>query len=70
MFLFDQLKQNIDIVLFSIFLLTNLGVGLSYGWEVRTLRDYAIGSRNFSIATLTATVVATWVGGGVPILCS
>ena len=64
MFLLEQLKQKLDIALFSIFLLANLVVGLSYGWKVKTLRDYAIGNRNFSTAALTATIIATWLGGG------
>ncbi|MEM7055625.1 MAG: HD domain-containing protein [Bacteroidota bacterium] len=54
----------IDIAIFAAFLAINLMVGLGYGARVRSLREYAIGSKNFSTATLTATLVATWFGGG------
>ena len=32
--------------------------------KVKTIQDYALGGKNFSTATLTATIVATWFGGG------
>lgn len=45
------------------FLALNLAVGLYYGRGVKTIRDYALGGRNFSTGTLVSTVVATWIGG-------
>ncbi|ACP21020.1 hypothetical protein Aasi_1743 [Candidatus Amoebophilus asiaticus 5a2] len=51
-------------VLFSIFLFANLIVGLLAGRRVKNLRDYSIGNRDFSTGALTATIVATWIGGG------
>ncbi|KJV73809.1 putative membrane protein [Orientia tsutsugamushi str. UT76] len=54
---------NIDIILVGLFLITNLAIGLWYGKEVKSVRDYAISGRNFSTAALTATLIATWIGG-------
>lgn len=31
--------------------------------KVETLRTYAVGIRKFTTATLTSTIVATWIGG-------
>ena len=55
---------TIDFVLFGVFLALNLIVGLSYGRKVKDLKDYALGGKNFSTATLAATIIATWHGGG------
>ena len=54
----------LDILILSVFLVTTLIVGLSHGWQVKTLPDYALGGKRFSTFTLTATIVATWFGGG------
>lgn len=47
-----------------IFLIFTLIIGLYYGNKTTTLKEYAIGYKNFSTATLVATVVATTFGGG------
>ena len=57
--------MNIDSAIFIGFLLINLAVGLFYGRGIKTIREYAIGSKNFSAATIAATIAATWIGGGV-----
>ena len=54
---------TLDVALFSVFLAMNLIVGLRAGRRVETLREYAIGRRDFSTATLTSTILATWVSG-------
>jgi Na+/proline symporter/signal transduction histidine kinase len=54
---------DIDVAIVVGFLLLNLGVGLYYGQGVKTIREYALGGRNFTTATLTATIIATWIGG-------
>lgn len=54
---------DLDITIVIGFLIFNLAVGLYYGRGVTNIRDYALGGRNFSTATLTAAVIATWVGG-------
>jgi len=53
----------IDIGIFVVFWVVTLAVGLGYGRSVKTLKDYALGGKNFSTSTLTATIVATWIGG-------
>ena len=45
------------------FLASNLAVGLWSSRGIRNIREYAIGNRNFSTATITATIVATWASG-------
>lgn len=55
--------MNIDIVIVGIFLLLNLGVGLYYGRGVTSVRDYAVGDRTFTTASLVSTIVATSVTG-------
>ena len=54
----------IDIGIFVVFLIANLVVGLSYGRGLKSMRDYSIGNKDFSTATLTATIVVSWIGGG------
>ena len=53
----------IDTAILVIFLATNLIVGLRHGRRVSNLREYAIGNKDFSTGTLTATIVATWSSG-------
>jgi Na+/proline symporter len=53
-----------DLILFSIFLAINLLVGLRAGRSVKTLREYSIGSKDFSNATIISTIVATGISGG------
>jgi SSS family solute:Na+ symporter len=55
---------NIDIAIFIGFLASNLIIGLKYGKGLKTIKDYALGGRNFSTGTITATLIATWIGGG------
>ncbi len=54
---------NIDSAIFIGFLVLNLVVGLSYGRGVKTIKDYALGGRNFSTGAIVVTIVATWVSG-------
>lgn len=54
---------SIDALLFSLFLILNLGVGLFYGKKVKTLREYAVGDKKFGTLTIAATIVATWTTG-------
>ncbi|AWN81634.1 High-affinity proline transporter PutP [Candidatus Cardinium hertigii] len=46
------------------FLLLTLVVGLYYSRKVKTLREYAVGNKDFATATLVATMLATNFGGG------
>jgi Na+/proline symporter len=55
---------NIDLIIFTGFLMINLLVGLYYGRSVKSIKEYAIGERNFSTSTMTATLVASYAGAG------
>jgi len=57
-----MLGLNIDIIIFGLFLIINLAIGLLSSRRVNSLRDYAIGRKDFSTATLTATIVVSWIG--------
>ncbi|KJV55735.1 solute symporter family protein, partial [Orientia tsutsugamushi str. Karp] len=54
---------NIDLILVGLFLIANLAIGLWYGKEVKSVRDYALGGQNFSTASLASTLIATFIGG-------
>jgi Na+/proline symporter len=58
-----SLAHPLDIGIFVVFLVVTLVVGLRHGRSVKTLRDYALGGKNFSTSTLVATIVATWITG-------
>jgi Na+/proline symporter len=55
----------IDIAIFVAFLLVNMIVGFRYRGKSNSFREYAVGDKKFSTATLTATIVATWMSGSV-----
>jgi Na+/proline symporter len=54
---------NIYLIIVGVFLSVNLITGLYYGRGIRTIKEYAIGDRNFSTATIAATIIATWISG-------
>jgi Na+/proline symporter/signal transduction histidine kinase len=57
------MSQNLEIIIFSTFLIINLVMGLYFSKGVNTIKEYAVGDRNFSTATIVATLVATWITG-------
>ncbi len=57
------MEFNIDIAIVVSFLLLTILVGMGHGKDVKTLKDYALGGRNFSNAALISTIVATWASG-------
>ena len=57
----NKLVDNIDILIVIAFLIINLIVGLHSGRNIKTIKEYALGNRNFSTATIAATIVATWL---------
>jgi Na+/proline symporter len=59
-----MLKAHLDIILFILFLSINLILGLLAGRRVKNIRDFSVGNKDFSTATITSTIVATWIGGG------
>lgn len=54
---------NIDTVIFFVFLAANLYFGLKFSTGVKTLKQYAIGDRDFNSYTVAGTLIATWVCG-------
>ena len=54
---------TLDIAILGLFLLVTLAVGMSHGRQVKSIKDYALGGKNFSTITLAATVIATWISG-------
>ena len=60
-----KLNWNLDIIIFVVFLMINLIIGLFYSKGVKNIREYAVGNRNFSTGTLATTIIATCIGGGV-----
>lgn len=55
--------SQIDIAIFIGFMLATISIGLFSGYGITNLREYAIGDKKFSTATIAATIVATWAGG-------
>ena len=55
--------MSIVLAIFIVFLICNLVFGLLSGRGINTIRGYAVGNKDFSTATLVATIVATWVSG-------
>ena len=54
---------NIDSAIFIVFLIVTIVVGLLSSRGTNSIKQYAIGDRNFSTATIAATIVATWISG-------
>ena len=57
-----MLGLNIDMLIFGLFLGINLIIGLFSSRRITSLRDYAVGRKDFSTATLTSTIVVSWIG--------
>jgi Na+/proline symporter len=56
---------TIDILIFIAFFVLNIVVGFRHRGKSQSFREYAIGDKKFSTATLTATIVATWMSGSI-----
>ena len=54
--------MNIDAAIFIGFLIVTIVIGLISSRGVNTIKQYAVGDRNFSTPTIAATLIATWVG--------
>lgn len=54
---------DIDIIIFVIYLIINVSLGLYWGRNNKTIKDYALGGRNFSTGTLVSTIMAGYLGG-------
>ncbi len=55
--------MNYELIFFVIFLALTLIIGLWHGRDIISIKQYALGNRDFSIGALTATIIATWIGG-------
>lgn len=55
---------NLDTIIFTLFMLANLVVGLFYSRGIKNTADYVIGGRDFATPTIAATVIATFIGAG------
>ena len=58
------MKFDLDTIVIIGFLIVNLIFGLFSSRGIKNIKEYAIGNRNFSTATISATIIATWIGGG------
>ncbi len=52
----------IPLAIVGIFLLVTLVIGLYAGRGIKNIKDYALGGKNFSTATLVLTLLATYIG--------
>lgn len=52
-----------DTYILLTYIIFNVAVGLYWGRNVKNIKDYALGGRNFSTGTLVATIMASWLGG-------
>ncbi len=57
------MTSNLDIIIVAGFLTVNLIFGLLSGRGIKNTQQYSLGNRNFSTATIVATIAATWIGG-------
>jgi len=57
------LGDVIDVSILNLVLAANLVIGFCYGHGVESIRDHAISNKDFTTATLTATIVVSWIGG-------
>ncbi|XWN35082.1 MAG: HD domain-containing protein [Roseivirga sp.] len=57
-------SNPVDIGILAGFLAINLLLGLQAGRKIKSFREYAVGKKDFSTGALTATITATWIGGG------
>ena len=55
--------HDLDSLIFIGFLLLSITFGIASSYGITTIREYAVGDRNFSTATIAATLIATWVNG-------
>ena len=54
---------RLDWTIVTLFLSLTVFVGFFYTKKSFNIKDYALGGRKFSTATLSATLIATWISG-------
>ncbi len=55
--------MNLDVGIVVISLLIIIVTGILKGTNVRSIKDFALGNRDFSTVTLVCTIIATWISG-------
>jgi Na+/proline symporter len=56
--------STIDLTIIMTYLAITLMVGIWFGQNVKSLKEYSIGDNGFSTTVLVFTIIATWIGGG------
>ncbi|NRB10361.1 MAG: hypothetical protein HRU35_01925 [Rickettsiaceae bacterium] len=56
---------NIDVTIFTIFIIMTLIIGILSSRGITTIKEFALDGRNFSTMTLAATIIATWISGSI-----
>ena len=55
--------HSVDIIIILTYLFVTFFVGIYFGKGVKSLKDYAVGNRSFTVPILVATIFATMSGG-------
>lgn len=63
MYVRSMIDFNLDIIVFLLFLASTILLGIFSAHGITNIKQYAVGDRNFSTATIAATLVATWASG-------
>lgn len=59
------MQLDLDIIVFLLFLLMNLFIGVSSMPRLSTLRQYSVGSKGFTVASIAASIITISYGGGI-----
>lgn len=55
--------MNFDLLLVILFILGNIALGIYSGRNIQTKAEYAIGSRDWSMAALISAIISCWISG-------
>jgi len=55
--------MSVDAFIVAGYLALTLYIGLGHGSKIKTIKDYALGGRNFSTTALVSTITATYASG-------
>ena len=57
------MDYNLDTIIIVLFFIITFYIGIRYANKIKTIKEYAVGNRNFSTGTIVAAIVATWISG-------
>lgn len=57
------MNLDFDLILAGLSIIGNIILGLYWGSDVKTEKEYAIGNRDWSISALASAIIACWIGG-------